>query len=188
VVRRYNTSLTHCCRKTLPGTRLTNRLVDLQSPHARLFSESERDLDAAMRWDHGKRCAQSSGLEESHTSRAQKSRKRPRNIPEPLIASHPPNRSFVISNHEEVWDFYEQCFKNCQQTACKLIAKAWIKAVEPKKQSTYPYTKADEKAPEWWPKPWGAAENQRVRHKEPDHLYKRGLFIMKQSGRDGFGD
>ncbi|KAJ4146836.1 hypothetical protein LMH87_001395 [Akanthomyces muscarius] len=59
------------------------------------------------------------------------------------------------------------------KTACKLIAKAWVKAVEPKKQSTHPYTGSDGKAPDWWPKPWGPTKDDKVRHKEPDHLYKR---------------
>jgi hypothetical protein len=79
-----------------------------------------------------------------------------------------------IGDSDLVWKFYEQRFKNCQQTACKLIAKAWVKAVEPKKQSHHPYTGKDEKAPEWWPKPWGNMKDERVRHKEPDHLYKKG--------------
>ncbi|KAK0759692.1 hypothetical protein N5P37_007880 [Trichoderma harzianum] len=82
-------------------------------------------------------------------------------------------RGIRIGDPHAVWSFYEQRFKNCQQTACKLIAKAWVKAVEPKKQSTHPYTGSDEKAPAWWPKPWGPTKDDKVRHKEPDHLYKR---------------
>ncbi|KAJ4202987.1 Hypothetical protein NCS54_01034000 [Fusarium falciforme] len=82
-------------------------------------------------------------------------------------------KGIKIGNSDDVWNFYEQRFKNCQQTACKLIAKAWVKAVEPKKQSTHPYTGSDEKAPDWWPKPWGPTKEDKVRHKEPDHLYKR---------------
>lgn len=79
-----------------------------------------------------------------------------------------------IDDTEAVWKFYDQRFKNCQQTACKLIAKAWVKAVEPKKQTHHPYTGEDAKAPQWWPKPWGSTKEEKVRHKEPDHLYKRG--------------
>jgi hypothetical protein len=86
-------------------------------------------------------------------------------------------RRIQIQNSDELWKFYDERFKNCQQSACKLIAKAWIKAVEPKKQSTHPYTGSDEKAPGWWPKPWGNEKEHRVRHKEPDHLYKRGEFL-----------
>lgn len=85
-------------------------------------------------------------------------------------------RGIKIGDTAAVWSFYEQRFKNCQQTACKLIAKAWVKAVEPKKQSTHPYTGSDEKAPDWWPKPWGPTKDDKVRHKEPDHLYKRGMY------------
>ncbi|TDZ60737.1 Uncharacterized protein CTRI78_v004777 [Colletotrichum trifolii] len=81
-----------------------------------------------------------------------------------LVSVPPPStRGLKVGNDKEVWAFYEQRFKNCQQTACKLIAKAWVKVVEPKKQTNHPYTGQDEKAPDWWPKP----------HKEPDHLYKR---------------
>ncbi|KAG6006622.1 hypothetical protein E4U21_006844 [Claviceps maximensis] len=84
-----------------------------------------------------------------------------------------PRKGIKVGDSETIWNFYEQRFKNCQQTACKLIAKAWVKAVEPKKQSTHPYTGSDEKAPDWWPKPWGPTKEDKVRHKEPDHLYKR---------------
>ena len=79
-----------------------------------------------------------------------------------------------MQDSQALWNFYDQRFKSCQQSACKLIAKAWVKAVEPKKQSTHPYTGSDEKAPDWWPKPWGTTKEDKVRHKEPDHLYKRG--------------
>lgn len=92
----------------------------------------------------------------------------------PTVAS---TRAIELTDEDELWNFYEQRFKNCQQTACKLIAKAWIKAVEPKKQSTHPYTGSDEKAPDWWPQPWGPGKDDRVRHKEPDHLYKRGMRV-----------
>ncbi|KAH6654421.1 hypothetical protein BKA67DRAFT_278713 [Truncatella angustata] len=82
-------------------------------------------------------------------------------------------KPIAVSDSKQLWLFYEQRFKNCQQAACKLIAKAWIKTVEPKKQSTHPYTGKDEKAPDWWPQPWGEGTEHKVRHKEPDHLYKK---------------
>ena len=105
-------------------------------------------------------------------------RKRPR-YPIDLDDDAPPpsmmtRRSIKLNDKRGLWKFYDQRFKQCQQTACKLIAKAWVKAVEPKKQSTHPYTGSDEKAPDWWPKPWGDTKEDKVRHKEPDHLYKRG--------------
>lgn len=123
-------------------------------------------------------------------SPARQGRKRPR-------ARHPVNddddvpmtvssrRGIKVGDSEAVWSFYEQRFKNCQQTACKLIAKAWVKAVEPKKQSTHPYTGSDEKAPDWWPKPWGPTKDDKVRHKEPDHLYKRGEATRRLPGPPG---
>lgn len=113
-------------------------------------------------------------------SPARSGRKRPRprnplNEDEDTPMTVTSRRGIKIGDSDAVWSFYEQRFKNCQQTACKLIAKAWVKAVEPKKQSTHPYTGSDEKAPDWWPKPWGPTKDDKVRHKEPDHLYKRGI-------------
>ncbi|KAL2205693.1 hypothetical protein CC79DRAFT_1371484 [Sarocladium strictum] len=78
-----------------------------------------------------------------------------------------------VSDSRAVSGFFERAFTKCQQSACKLIAKAWVKVLEPRKQSTFPYTGGDRGAPDWWPKPWGPLEMERVRHKEPDHLYKR---------------
>ncbi|ROT40354.1 hypothetical protein SODALDRAFT_94609 [Sodiomyces alkalinus F11] len=91
----------------------------------------------------------------------------------PTVTVGATKRALRIGDSREVWDFYDQRFRNCQQTACKLIAKAWVKVVEPKKQTNHPYTGQDEKAPEWWPKPWGPTKDEKVRHKEPDHLYKK---------------
>lgn len=96
----------------------------------------------------------------------------------PAAILNPPKKQLRIGDKDEVKKFYEQRFRNCQQTACKLIAKAWVKAVEPKKQSNHPYTGSDEKAPEWWPKPWGPTRDEKVRHKEPDHLYKKGTLRL----------
>lgn len=85
-------------------------------------------------------------------------------------------KSMKICNNEDVWRLYEQRFKSIQQSACKTIAKAWIKLIAPKKQSNHPYTGAEAKAPEWWPKPTGSTKEERVRHKEPDHLHKPGTL------------
>ncbi|KAI8628634.1 hypothetical protein F5Y19DRAFT_476181 [Xylariaceae sp. FL1651] len=90
-------------------------------------------------------------------------------FPRPAL---PPKRGIKIGDEQAVWNFYDQRFRNIQQTACKLIAKAWVKAVEPKKQSTHPYTGGDKTRPDWWPKLWGPQLHQKVRHKEPDHLGK----------------
>lgn len=86
-----------------------------------------------------------------------------------VLTDVPCSRAIKIGDANAIWNFYEQRFNNCQQIACKLIAKAWVKVVEPKKQSTHPYVGGDEKAPGWWPK-----SQTKIRHKEPDHLSKRG--------------
>lgn len=91
--------------------------------------------------------------------------------PPPLITKR---YALRIGDSQAVYRYYEEQFKQLQQTACKLMAKAWVKVIEPKKQSTYPYTGNEQKAPPWWPKPWGDLKDDRVRHKEPDHLYKKG--------------
>ena len=90
----------------------------------------------------------------------------------------PCSRAITVGDAGAIWNFYEQRFNNCQQIACKLIAKGWVKVVEPKKQSTHPYAGGDEKAPGWWPK-----SQNKVRHKEPDHLSKRGTiwFLPRNS-------
>lgn len=125
----------------------------------------------------------SSVFQDWNGSPARQGRKRPRgrhpiNDDDDVPMTVSSRRGIKIGDSDAVWSFYEQRFKNCQQTACKLIAKAWVKAVEPKKQSTHPYTGSDEKAPDWWPKPWGPTKDDKVRHKEPDHLYKRGKFYF----------
>jgi len=74
--------------------------------------------------------------------------------------------------------YYEKIFQNLQQTNCRVIAKAYIKLVEPRKQVNYPYNgrktmegrvqQLDPEAtkPPWWP--------IGVCHREPDHLPKVG--------------
>lgn len=76
-----------------------------------------------------------------------------------------------ISDEEEVTKFYSCRFKDMQQTSCKLMGKAFVKLVEPRKQTHHPYTGGDERAPSWWPEMFGEFG---VRHKEPDHLLKPG--------------
>ncbi|KAL5001204.1 hypothetical protein BDV10DRAFT_160863 [Aspergillus recurvatus] len=81
--------------------------------------------------------------------------------------------------------YYERAFEDFQQLNCRVIAKAYVKMVEPRKQVHFPYngkisntsrlanlldpedTEPDpEKTkPRWWP--------EGVKHKEPDHLHKR---------------
>lgn len=77
----------------------------------------------------------------------------------------------VVGNSDEVKKFYATRFRDMQQASCKIMSQAFVKLLEPKKQSNHPYIKGDEMAPHWWP--LGSGENY-VRHREPDHLLKAG--------------
>jgi hypothetical protein len=74
-------------------------------------------------------------------------------------------RSIAIPPHE-LLGWYAARFDSLQQHTCKVVVKAWIKVMEPKKQTRYPYNKGNEGKPPWWPSD--------LRHKEPDHLVKSG--------------
>lgn len=77
--------------------------------------------------------------------------------------------------------YYAKVFENLQQTNCRLIAKFYVKLVEPRKQILYPYNgrktvagityemTPNETKPPWWP--------SGVRHREPDHLHKAGRVM-----------
>ncbi|KFY30587.1 hypothetical protein V493_01814 [Pseudogymnoascus sp. VKM F-4281 (FW-2241)] len=86
-----------------------------------------------------------------------------------------PTRTITIGDDAARDEVYRQCLKNIQQNGCKIIGKAWVKLLEPKKQSTYPYTKGAQKRPPWWPAVTGP---NNIRHKEPDHLHKRERIIL----------
>ncbi|KAL2270327.1 hypothetical protein VTJ83DRAFT_2511 [Remersonia thermophila] len=89
----------------------------------------------------------------------------------------PSKRFFEIGDSDAVLNFYEASFKNIQQTACKEIAKAFIKVICPKKQAVHPYTQGWEKRPDWWPEP---KADERARHIEPDHqLKKERIYVLK---------
>lgn len=83
-----------------------------------------------------------------------------------------------IGDSVKVQHYYESALKHFQQLNCRMVAKAFIKFIEPRKQVRHPYnggkappgsaagtTGDPEKTkPEWWP--------PGVMHKEPDHLRK----------------
>ena len=70
-------------------------------------------------------------------------------------------------------NYYASRFAALQQATCKLVVKAWIKVIEPKKQMKFPYNKGEDLKPAWWP--------EGVRHREPDHLSKTGKRGVTQS-------
>lgn len=88
-----------------------------------------------------------------------------------------------IGNRKQVSAFYESGFRRLQQINCRLLAKSFIKVIEPRKQVKHPYNggkgaapgqKGDpEKTkPNWWPRD--------VMHREPDHIKKecKDLFAV----------
>jgi len=52
-----------------------------------------------------------------------------------------------------------------QQRTCKIIVRCWVKAVEPKKHTRFPYQGGEDTKPDWWP--------LNLLHREPDHLLKK---------------
>jgi hypothetical protein len=76
--------------------------------------------------------------------------------------------SMTLGSLEE---YYGKKFDLIQQSICKVIAKAWIKVIEPKKQVNFPYQNGEKNPPPWWP--------VGMRHKEPDHLSKSGRSVAR---------
>lgn len=83
--------------------------------------------------------------------------------------------AFQVGNQALLRKYYEKAFDAFQQVNCKVIGKAFVKLVEPRKQVSHPYNgriarfqRVDPELtkPRWWP--------AGVIHKEPDHLLKAG--------------
>jgi len=77
----------------------------------------------------------------------------------------PPMHTLTLAP-DAIDNYYTSRFAALQQATCKLVVKAWIKVIEPKKQMKFPYNKGEDLKPTWWP--------EGVRHREPDHLSKTG--------------
>ena len=149
---------------------------DVDSGHETFKSSGGSSSELSSRRRHQSRISQDSDDDVSSNS---KRNKRPRGFlygensnedtpqPVPVIRK----QQLMVGDAEQVEKFYQQRFKDMQQSSCKVMGKAFVKLVEPKKQTHYPYTKGDEQAPSWWPNTTGP---NHVRHKEPDHLLKPG--------------
>lgn len=86
-----------------------------------------------------------------------------------------------IGDDKKLNQYYEDAFHTLQQIICRHIAKAYVKAIEPRKQVKHPYNGGRPSAPgekpdpektkpSWWP--------ANVRHREPDHLRKKGTHCF----------
>jgi hypothetical protein len=94
-----------------------------------------------------------------------------------------PKTMLPVGNKRILRSYYEKAFECLQQTNCRILAKAYIKLVEPRKQVTYPYNghkvvagvpqqfDPEETRPLWWP--------TGVTHREPDHLRKPGNYLRQ---------
>ncbi|OQD78068.1 hypothetical protein PENANT_c092G10202 [Penicillium antarcticum] len=92
------------------------------------------------------------------------------------VSQNKSNSSIPLRDSKFLRQYYEKVFKNLQQTNCRVIAKVYVKIVEPRKQVQYPYNgrrtvggityqmSPEETKPPWWP--------PGVSHREPDHLSK----------------
>lgn len=79
-------------------------------------------------------------------------------------------RAIFVGDGAAMHIFFETRLRQLQQLVCKIVAKAWIKVVEPKKQTKYPYNRGELGRPAWWP--------AQARHKEPDHLMKPERLVL----------
>ena len=98
-----------------------------------------------------------------------------------------------IDDDAKILDTIDVRLKQMNQNACKTIAKEWIKAIEPRKQSKHPYNGGASKAesislygdknpgeftkPPWWCSTQGWKTGEGCRHKEPDHQKKAGNAV-----------
>ncbi|SMN21120.1 similar to Naumovozyma castellii NCAS_0B03720 hypothetical protein [Maudiozyma saulgeensis] len=69
-----------------------------------------------------------------------------------------------VDNQNEIKNYIFDSLKYLRQIPCKMLAKLWIKFIEPKKKIQYPYIGGDDTKPNWWP--------TNIQHREPDHLQK----------------
>jgi hypothetical protein len=89
-----------------------------------------------------------------------------------------PKTMLPVKNHALLRKYYERAFQSLKQANCRILAKAYIKLVEPRKQVNFPYNgrkvisgipqqlDPETTKPPWWP--------TEVVHREPDHLLKAG--------------
>ncbi|QLQ82411.1 hypothetical protein HG537_0H01730 [Torulaspora globosa] len=84
---------------------------------------------------------------------------------QPVVAKfHYETIHLPLEDLKSLEKYLESAFKQLRQVPCKSIVKAWIKVIEPRKKTKYPYIKGEITKPDWWPRD--------VQHREPDHLQK----------------
>lgn len=81
-----------------------------------------------------------------------------------------------FNDKESMILFYHYCFHSIGAVCMKKILKAWIKVIEDKKQTKFPYKGGELTKPKWWPTTTEDLTSK-CRHMEPDHLWNNGEFI-----------
>jgi hypothetical protein len=95
-------------------------------------------------------------------------------IPKPAEA-----QEFMIMETKKVKKFFGTRLLMLQQSACKRLAKIWIKGICPRKQAIWPYQNnhrlriqgMQPEKPPFWPK------NGWCEFKEPDHITRKGTLM-----------
>jgi hypothetical protein len=99
-----------------------------------------------------------------------------------------------VGDEKKLTTFYETQFRLMGQVCLKVVVKAWIKNIQPKKSGSNPYNGGKRKEesvamfgehmdgeltkPWWWPpNTFGWKEFSGCRHTEPDHVLKPGQSI-----------
>lgn len=83
--------------------------------------------------------------------------------------------SLRIGDTKSITKYYETALRHFMQLNCCVMAKAFIKLIEPRKKAKHPYNggrtgDSEETKPAWWP--------PHVTHREPDHLRKEGIYCL----------
>lgn len=73
-----------------------------------------------------------------------------------------PTKVLYLQDKQAVNRYFHEVFKTLKQLPRKTIAKLWIRIIEPRKKTKFPYVKGNNSKPSWWP--------EDVDHREPDHL------------------
>lgn len=95
-----------------------------------------------------------------------------------------------LGDTERITAFIRQTADCLGQLLLKTILKAMIKMYEPGKQTKFPYNGGDrpsdeprnlgrDTAPPWWPEQAHWKEGLGCRHREPDHVFKKGRSLCK---------
>lgn len=92
-------------------------------------------------------------------------------LKEHKMAKELPRFNIDLTDSVALNSYLSACLFLLQQETCKNIARTWIRHIEPRKQSRYPYKRGRQTQPPWWPK-------EGVQHREPDHLQKEERIAL----------